>query len=427
MKIAMIEACKPRDAGSIGAFYIVEHARRAGYAVDFLPRPKRGYDVELISVHHCADFPRLAMMEKKARWRIVGGHPMQSNPRPVIPFADAVCIGEGESWIGEALSSLKKTDDIEFLSNLPGTIISKNWQRGAAVPAANYEKPLPDNPPYLNRPGTRSAAWYIEIARGCPYSCTFCELGSSSPFRYYPEEHLHKVLDMADTSKARKINFYAPDEVSHPKYHELFAHLMQLGYSASFSSMRIDSVLRRGVPPDMKRNHLVRVGIDGLTEQTRFRVNKKITDDSIVKYFRLLVDRGHVRFKMFYIFGYPWEKLVDFDEFETLMERLRREVILKKNIAVRIKWTPFIPQPCTPLGNVDPIYDFVLVDKIRIWHALNDKPRYRDKPGWFFEADAGGPMSFQSHRRQVELTRGDETVLFSRIPNIYPVCEGAAQ
>ena len=427
MRIAMIEACENQDAGSIGAFYIAEHARRVGYHVDFLRRPAPGYDIELISVHHCTDFPRLAMMRKQARLRVVGGHPMQNNPRPVIPFADVVCIGEGESWIKQALPLLEQRCEADVLSDLPGTIISANWKRGDVVPEANYERPLPDNPPYLNRPGTRSAAWYIEIARGCPYRCKFCELGNSSPFRLYPEEHLHNVLEQADVHITRKINFYAPDEVSHPKYHELFAHLMKTGYSASFSSMRIDSILRRGIPPEMKTNHLIRVGIDGLTEETRFRVGKDITDDMIVEYFKLLTARGHVRFKMFYIFGYPWEKPGDFDGFSNLMDRLRREVTLKKNISVRIKWTPFIPQPCTPLGNTEPIYDFKMVDQIMVWHALNDKPRYRNKPNWFFEADAKGPMSFRSHRRQVELTRGDETVLFSKIRPIYPLHEEAAR
>ena len=422
MKIQMIEACRPRDSGSIGAHYVVDHARRAGYHIDIASQPRNDYDIELISVHHCTDFPRLAQMEKKAKIRIVGGHPMQNNPLPVIPFADVICIGEGETWIKEALPILEQNLSARALAHLPGTIISEQWERGSSVPAMNVERPLPDNMPYLNHSGTRSAAWYLEIARGCPYKCRFCELGYSSPFRYYPEAQIHKILEQADTSKTRKINFYAPDEVSHPQYHALFDHLMQKGYSAGFSSMRIESILRRGIPPQMKKNHLIRVGIDGLSEETRFRVGKPITNDMVVEYFKMLLERGNVRFKMFFIFGYPWEKLTDFDDFANLMDRLRR-IELKKSVSVRIKWTPFIPQPCTPLGNAEPIYDFKMVDQIMVWHALNDKPRLRNRPNVFFEADAGGPMCFQSHRRQVELTQGDESVLFRKIRPIYPLHE----
>jgi len=406
MRVCLIEACSDQDAGSIGAWYVAEHARQAGYQVDILRRPRTGYDVELVSVHHCTDFPKLARMPKYARHRIVGGHPMANNPRPVIPFADVVCIGEAETWIRQALPLLEQYDDVNALGDLPGTVISEKWDMGSVSPSPNVERPLPDNPPYLNHTGRRRA-WYVEIARGCPYKCSFCELGHSTPFRYYSVEDVKSVLDRADMKKTRKINFYAPDEVSHPHYHELYDYLMGKGYSASFSSMRIDSILRRGIP-QVKQNHLIRVGIDGLTEETRRRVKKPITDVMIEEYFRAFIGRGHVQFKMFFIFGYPWEKLSDFDGFAQLMDRLRR-IPLKKNISLRIKWTPFIPQPCTPLGNAKAKYDFGMVDKINVWHALNARPRDHTRPGWYIESD--GLMSFQSHRRQCELTVGDETIL----------------
>lgn len=405
MKICMVEACRDADAGSIGAWYICDHAQRAGHEVDILRNTRDGYDVELISVHHCTDFMRLASMPKRARWRIVGGHPMQNNPLPAIPFADAICMGEGESWIGPALELLKREDDIEALTDLPGTIVSKRWKRGSAPPAGNVEDPLPDNRPYLNRPGTRSAAWYIEIARGCPYKCHYCELGNSMPFRLYDVEQVKRVLDQADTSKARKINFYAPDEASHPHYKELFSYLKTKGFAAGFSSMRVDSVLRRGLP-DIPTNYLIRVGIDGLTEETRRRVNKNITDDMIVEYFRMLLDRGFVQLKTFFIFGYPWEKLEDFEGFERLMERVFA-LPLTKNVSLRIKWTPFIPQPCTPLGETQAQYDWDMVDKINTWHALHKYPRV--EPGFWVTND--GLMTRRSHQLQCRLTSGDEGIL----------------
>ncbi len=410
----MIEACSDEDAGSIGAWYVCEHARRAGYDVDLLRHNKRGYDVELISVHHCTDFPRLAAMPKLAKWRIVGGHPMTNNPRPVIPFADAVCVGEGETWIKSALKLLNEHDDIVALRGLPGTIICSEWQPGDTVPDANIETVLPDNPPYLNRPGTRSAAWYVEVARGCPYSCKYCELGHSMPFRYYSKIHIGQVLDQANTKITKKINFYAPDEVSHPDALELYDMLRERGYSAAFSSMRIDSILRRGLPK-IPANQLIRVGIDGLSESTRKRVGKNITDDMVVEYFKLLVDHGHVNFKTFFMFGYPWEQLSDFAEFENLMRRVF-SIPLRKNVSLRVKWTPFIPQPCTPLGKETAHYDFNMVDKINVWHALNMRPR--NQPGWYVEND--GLMGIDSHREQCRLTSGDEFALMKRW-NIYPV------
>jgi radical SAM superfamily enzyme YgiQ (UPF0313 family) len=405
LKVCVVEACSDTNAGSIGAFYVAERARAAGHHVDPLRRTTDGYDVELVSVHHCLDFPRLATMPKRATWRIVGGHPMQNNPRPVIPFADAVCVGEGESWIGGALNLLATERRIEALADLPGTIISGRWRKGDPVPAANVERPLPQNPPYLNRPGTRSAAWYIEIARGCPYRCHYCELGHSTPFRLYDVERVKRVLDMVDTSQARKVNFYAPDEASHPHYKELFAYLRGKGCVAGFSSMRVDSVLRRGLP-DIPTNYLIRVGIDGLTEETRRRVGKDITDDMIVEYFRMLTERGFVQLKTFMMVGYPWETVEDFEGFERLMDRVL-SLPLARNVSLRVKWTPFIPQPCTPLGDVQAVYDHNMMDKVRMWHALRQYPR--KEPGFWVTND--GLMSWRSHQLQCKLTAGDEEVL----------------
>ena len=401
LKTCMIEACKDSDSGSIGAFYVAHHAEKAGYKPDFLRQTKTGYDVEMISVHHCTDFERLAAMPKKAKWRIVGGHPMQNNPRPAIPYADAICVGEGETWIKTALPLLEETQDIKFLAALPGTIIPEMWTAGEAIPATNIERPLPNNPPYLNRPGTRSAAWYIEFARGCPYACHYCELGHSTPYRPYDIDHLKAVIDQADTSKTRKINPYAPDEASVPRYNDLYDYLNEKGYNAGFASMRVDSVLRN--MPKVKTNQLIRVGIDGLTEETRFKVKKKITDQMIFDYFKKLIDQGHVQFKMFMIIGYPWDTMNDFEQWELLMQRLF-SIPLEKNISLRIKWTPFIPQPCTPLGEETPNYTWDMYLAVEKWHSMYRRPRF--EPGWFVEND--GLMGHKAHKRQCEITAGNE-------------------
>ena len=398
----MVEACKKQDKGSIGAFYVRHHAKLAGYDVDLLDNTADGYDVELISIHHANNFYDLANMKKRAKWRIVGGHPMQNNPLPAIPLADVICIGEGESWIKNALRIIDETKDIQGLSVLPGTIICKDWKPNDKIPKPNIENPLPDNPPYLNYENTGSKAWYIEMARGCPYGCYYCELGHSTTYRPYNKEHLLRKIDSIDISKTRKINFYAPDEASHPYYQELYNYLYTKGFSAQFSSMRIDSILKN--PPNIKQSHLIRVGVDGLTERIRFAVNKKITDDMIVEYFKFFIDRGHVNFKIFMIVGYPNETMADFDEFEEFMQRLFT-LPLHKNVMLRIKFTPLIPQPCTPLKNVIPTYDYEKFVRIRTFFAKYGKPRR--EPGFWLTDD--GLMMPKSHKEQMKITNADET------------------
>jgi radical SAM superfamily enzyme YgiQ (UPF0313 family) len=405
MKINIIEPCAKDRKGSIGAFYVKYHAEKAGFKVDYLNSTNAKYDIEMISLHHCSDFIKLAQLPKKAKIRLVGGHPMQNNPRPIISFADAVFIGEAENSIGKSLNIIKQ-EGIKGLSKIPGWIISENWEYGKEIPKTIICDPLPDNPPYLNRPETLSRAWYVEIARGCPFKCYYCELGYSTKFRTYKYNQIKKVIDLCDLSKTKKINFYAPDEASHSDYKKLYQYLSGKGFLSAFSSMRLESVMKNN--PPIKMNQLIRIGIDGLTEKIRFLVNKKITNKMIVDYFKMLLNNGHVNFKMFFIFGYPWEKLEDFNEFEKLMKQIFR-LDMKKNVSLRIKWTPFIPQPCTPLRNKNAKYKWKMVDKIMVWHALNKRPK--NEPGFFVEND--GLMTAKSHKLQCDLTKGDERILYN--------------
>lgn len=414
----MIEPAGDKELGSIGAFYVAELARSLGHTVDFIApnTPRYHYDVELVSIHHPNDYPRFQVTPKHGKIRIVGGHVTYNNPRPLIPLTDVLCLGDGEEWIERALLILDN-EPLDALRQLPGTIVSKYWHIGDTLPSRNYCEPLPDNPAYLNRPNTLSATWYIEIARGCPYRCDYCELGNAMPYRYRPTVDILQLLDNLDTLQSRKVNFFAPDHASHPGYVEIMEYAKTLGLRESFGSYRLDRILRmakKGVLP-FAPNQLIRVGIDGLTESTRNRVHKRITNRQIVDYFRMMVDRGHINFKIFQMFGYPWETLEDFNEWERIMG-IVLSIPVRKSISLRVKWTPLIPQPESPLGDATAKYDLAMVKRIRSWHQRVREPKSR--PGWHVESD--GLMSKRSHAKQIHLTRGDETLLLENATYINP-------
>ena len=405
LNCCIIEPARKNDTGSIGAFFVAESARKAGHTVDVISADSNvtGYDVELVSIHHPADYPRLKKLKKHGHIRIIGGHITYNNPRPVIKFADYICMGDGETWIIKALALL---DAGKTLQDLEGTIVSESWVDGSELPDCVFEKTI-ENPPYLNRAGTRSAAWYIEIARGCPFSCHYCELGHSMPYRFRKKDTVIEQIGALDLSKAKKIVFFAPDEASHPSYFDFIEVAKARGVGQRYGSYRLDMVLKLGGLP-IQSNQLVRVGIDGLTEETRRRVNKPLSNDDIVGFYRLMLSQGHVRFKMFQMIGHPWEKLSDFDEFENLINKIT-QLPTKKNISLRIKWTPLIPQPITPLSGAVPKYDLFMAEKVKVFHEKYALPQYR--PGFFIDFD--GLMSKSSHSRQVEMTQGDESSLLS--------------
>lgn len=403
LRITLTEATEPDSRGSMGAHYIKEAAEWSGFRVDYEhPENRTPADVELVSVHHCSDWPILAKLPRVAPIRLAGGHVTTNNVRPGIPFADAWCIGEGETWIAHALHRLNSGMELESLKELPGTIVGKS---DVQIPPGNTEPSVPKHPPYLNRDGDGHArVWYLELSRGCPFHCHYCELGWAWKYRMQDTDWLLSQIDGIDKSRSNRITLFAPDEASHPGYGDVLERIHQRGLITSFGSMRFDVIVKKNLP--FKPNMLIRVAVDGLTEATRKRVNRNQTNQAIYDYFRFMSDRGHSNFKIFTIFGYPWETLSDFDEWEWLWSRIA-SIPRKKNAHVRVKFTPLIPQPSTPLGDCEPIYDEAMADRIRKWFARVRMPTRR--PGWFVEND--GLMSRKSHAEQVRLTRGDETLL----------------
>ncbi len=398
MRLQLIETIEHR--GSIGAFYLAQRLREKGHLVDCLPQTESGYDCELISAHHVTEFAKIVSMPKKSKIRIIGGHAMYCNPRPLIPFSDFVYVGEADG----------ADTDIDFLMDTENSINCKLWRNGDNIPPPYVVKKLGEVPPCLNHEGTQRRAWYIEVARGCPFKCSYCELGNSVPYRQRGIDHIKKAIDQCDAGITRKVNLFAPDEASYKWREEAMDYISEKGFfPAGFSSMRVDT-MKHNVKK-LRANTLIRVGIDGLTEETRFRVGKRITDNDIIQHFARLIESGHVRFKMFMIFGYTWEKIEDFSKWEDVMFKIKR-LPLKKNVSLRIKWTPFIPQPSTPLsGFQNTIYNAKMVDKIMRWHLLNRKPGRNNEVGFYIEND--GIMSAKSHRLQCDLTYADETYFSS--------------
>lgn len=390
MNVVAQEACGKDGSGSYGFWLIKKAASLAGHRIDDEPR-LASYDVELISLHHCLDLPRLRDMPRRAAIRIIGGHPLAANPYAALPFADAVFAGEGETRIADILASIEG-GGLPSLSNTPGIAL------GDSKKVSPFFVPrLRAGEPYLNVAAEgHDPTWYIEIARGCPYSCSYCQLGCTRPYRVKPKRDVLSEIDMLDRRRSRKATLMAPDEASHPAYQELLDALHARGFQTMFGSMRIGSMTQRQlhVPPQM----LIRVGIDGLSERLRTMVRKPITNAQIVEYFRAMSQ--HTNFKLFMIIGYPGETLDDWREWEQTMDiALTSE--RRVNGHLRIKWTPLIPQPGTPLEDADVEYPAAMARHVRDWHQRVATP-WRT-PGFFVKND--GLMGPRSWSTQVELTR----------------------
>jgi radical SAM superfamily enzyme YgiQ (UPF0313 family) len=120
---------------------------------------------------------------------VMGGHHPTELPAQVMasPAVDFVLRGEGEvsmPLLAEALSNEKEHP------NIPGLVFRKsdgNLDIGKTALMDNLDDyPLPTmdvfNRHYYSR--NKKAATVIVASRGCPFSCTYCSMGTSSAFRH---------------------------------------------------------------------------------------------------------------------------------------------------------------------------------------------------------------------------------------------------
>lgn len=146
--------------------------------------------------------------------------------------------------------------------------------------------------------------------------------------------------------------------------------------------------------------------LDGLSEATRKRVGKPVDDDQIVDKLTWCLRRiaGIMRLKVFMIVGYPWETADSVRE-----DLLRLRDVLSRvrpgpcggRIMMMVTWTPFSPEPLTPMedepANIDTNWrDIILHDDYR---CIFDSPHLNA----FSLPQIPGPLTLY---RRVAVNRG---------------------
>ena len=88
--------------------------------------------------------------------------------------------------------------------------------------------------------------------------------------------------------------------------------------------------------------------IDGLTQYTRDRINKKISNQEITAKFKEIYEQKQTYFalKLYNIIGFPWEKNIDVSEFFEAVQLA--DINSDKKLNIFLISTHFVPMPFTP-------------------------------------------------------------------------------
>jgi radical SAM superfamily enzyme YgiQ (UPF0313 family) len=274
---------------------------------------------------------------------VIAGGPCAFNPEPLADFIDAFVIGEAEEAILEIAGKVRGTrdDTLKELAKMDGVYVpgynSAIKKRIVQDLDGSY---FPTAPlvPYIQIVHDRIG---IEIMRGCPHECKFCQ--ACRIFHPLRIRSVKRIMDIAEESVKNtgyeEISLLSLSSGDYPHIEELAGKLEEkfkpLGVKISLPSLRVGTFEERNGMDTLRRAGLTFAPEAG-SERLRSTLNKKITNAEIIEKSRRALNSGWRKVKLYFMVGLPGETFEDIDAIIDLAGKIKN---------VNLSVSPFIPKP----------------------------------------------------------------------------------
>ncbi|MBA3066573.1 radical SAM protein [bacterium] len=297
---------------------------------------------------------------------MISGGPGVSNFIPVEGFFDAFIVGDGEEAMGKMLdaalgcntrrggrSATGRDSLMRALSDIEGVFvpgISKSVKKTFCSLREEYY-PLK---PVIPNIRTLQDRLDIEVMRGCPNNCRFCEAKRFyAPVRVRPPDELKKII--FDSLKNTGWKGLSLSSLSTPQYphisevvESIIPYLQKNGISLQIPSLRPE---RKSVDCVMKILPLNQVNLTFAPETFSPRmqeiIGKNTPIDEFEEMMREIKTAGFRDVKIYLMIGLPGERDADIDENIKAVKRIR-----KAGLKVTLTLSPFVPAAHTPFERV---------------------------------------------------------------------------
>ena len=320
---------------------------------------------------------------------VICGGPGAQNPEVLAPYVDLFVIGDGEEslpWVMEKWMTLKEKGGksrAEMIAELAGStswayapmFYEPEYHADSTIAAMNRTRsdvpreimactinqdfdviPLPTRPivPFVETTHDRIA---IEIMRGCPWQCRFCQSTViKRPLRVRSVETIvQAALESYRNTGHHEISLLSLSTSDYPYFEELVKRMHEvftpLGVNISLPSLRINHQLRSlpSLMTGVRRAGLTlapEVARDDMREQIR----KKIKNDDLYEGCREAFKNGWQRVKLYFMCGLPGERVVDLDGIVDMAEHISviGKEVKGRYAEVTASVSNFVPKPHTP-------------------------------------------------------------------------------
>jgi len=324
----------------------------------------------IIKILKNSDIPILRK-ERKGQYPVLiaGGNQIPINPSPIMQIFDALFVGESEEIIFKFLNIYSENNTgeplIHKLSDIQGLLFPKAETDRNFIPVARaYVKNIEElkyYPPLVTAKSHISEAYLIEVGRGCGRRCSFCAAHSIyKPVRFLNLKYIKNIID-SYCNNVNKIGLVGAAISDYPYLDELTKYLAENGFQIGLSSFRPDKINKNLI------RYLSKSGVNSITiapetgnENLRFKINKKIYDESIYESVKILGDSKINNLKLYFLTGIPGEKDKHIDDIINMTRKIHQIFITdsSKNKSIRLSINTLIPKPFTP-------FQFATLNNIR--------------------------------------------------------------
>ena len=301
------------------------------------------------------------------------------NPEPLREFVDIFALGEGEALFPDMLEvlsayknkELDKDAALRSFAAIEGIYVpalapleKKGRFYRPALPAGAVKKRIikdmdasfPDEKiivPITNAVFDRLT---VEIARGCPQNCRFCQAKSYyAPFRGKSAQktfdYIKKALPATGFEAFSLTSLSSGDYPQLKELLDLIPRVIEPGISFSVSSLRpstISNLLLSTI--SLFRRTGITIVPEAGSERLRKVINKDVSSEEIFKAVDLALEYNWQKIKLYFMLGLPTETQADVEAAAQLIEDIHAHVrSAKKRIKMHISFSTFVPKPHTPL------------------------------------------------------------------------------
>jgi len=300
---------------------------------------------------------------------ILAGGPCAMNPAPMSRFIDAFLVGDGEEAVPAIVDAIAQTkgmprmERLRALSAIDGVyapLLHRNGNSSSPVVRRRVVENLdaayfPTSPVVAHQAVHNRVA--IEIGRGCPRGCRFCQAGII--YRPLRERSMETVIRIAGES-VRNTGFQEVSftSLSAGDYGCLFPLIRAANsrfkgrhIAISLPSLRVGSLNRESLRliKDERKTGFT-IAPEAGTERLRRVINKQITAVDYTEGLRMLFEEGWETLKLYFMIGLPTE--TD-DDIEGIISMVKEAGALARGagarrVNVNVGVSTFVPKPHTP-------------------------------------------------------------------------------